>query len=208
MLEGELFALLEGTADAAFAVDEEGTIRSWNASAEILFGYPAAEVLHRSCREVLKGRCGHSPDACAANGCGVPAFDIDVCLPSGRRIWVNVSTLVYQDARRGRRLVVHLARDITERKLSEELARKVVDLSRQLAAVSDGAGRAPAAAVLSEQERRILRAFSKGGNSAAIARELGISLQTLRNHLHRVNQKLGTHNRLEAVMTAIERNLL
>lgn len=208
MLEGELFALLEGTADAAFTVDEEGLIRSWNSSAELLFGYPAEEVLRKSCRDVLKGRCVRSPDICAADGCGIPAFDIDVSLPSGRKIWVNVSTLVYQDARHRRRLVVHLARDVTERKLSEELARKVMEISRQLAAVSDGAGHPAPPAVLSEQERRVLRAFSKGGNSATIARELGISLQTLRNHLHRVNQKLGTHNRLEAVMTAIERNLL
>lgn len=208
MLEGELFALLEGTADAAFTVDEEGHIRSWNSSAEALFGYPAEEVLHKSCRDVLRGRCGYSPDACSANGCGIPAFDLEVSLLSGRRIWINISTLVYHDARRGRRLTVHLARDVTERKLSEELARKVVELSRQLASVSDAAARPAASTILSEQERRILRAFSKGGNSAAIARELGISLQTLRNHLHRVNQKLGTHNRLEAVMTAMEQSLL
>lgn len=34
MLETELPALLEHTADAAFAVTEAGEIRSWNASAE------------------------------------------------------------------------------------------------------------------------------------------------------------------------------
>ena len=105
-------------------------------------------------------------------------------------------------------MVVHFARDITEQKRSEELVRKVVDLSRQLASVSEGSARPAANGQLSEQERRILRAFSKGGNSAEIARELGISLQTLRNHLHRINQKLGTRNRLEAVMTAIERGLI
>jgi PAS domain S-box-containing protein len=208
MLEGELFALLESTSDAAFTVDEQGAIRSWNASAEALFGYSSAEVLRKSCHEVLKGRCGPATQACAVNGCGVPAFDMEVRAPSGRRIWVNVSTLIYRDARHGRRLVVHLARDITGRKRGEELVRKVVDLSRQLTAVTESAGRTTPSAQLSEQERRILRSFSKGGNSAEIARELGITLQTLRNHLHRVNQKLGTRNRLEAVMTAIERSLI
>ena len=39
MLETELFALLEGTADAAFSVDEQGRIRSWNRAAEKLFGW-------------------------------------------------------------------------------------------------------------------------------------------------------------------------
>ena len=61
---------------------------------------------------------------------------------------------------------------------------------------------------LSEQERRILRSFAGGRNSAEIARDLGISLQTLRNHLHRINQKLGTHNRLEAVMQAMQSGLI
>jgi PAS domain S-box-containing protein len=208
MLDGELFALLEGTADAAFTVDEEGAIRSWNASAEKLFGYSSAEVLRKRCHDVMKGRCGPSPAVCLVNGCGMPAFDMEVRGPSGRRIWVNVSTLVYHDARRGRRLIVHLARDITGRKRGEELVRKVVDLTRQLTAVAESAERSAPTAQLSEQERRILRSFSKGGNSAEIARELGISLQTLRNHLHRINQKLGTRNRLEAVMTAIERSLI
>ena len=72
MLEGELFTLLEGTADAAFTVDQDGAIRSWNASAERLFGYTPAEVLNKSCHEVLKGCRGGTPPACAGNGCGLP----------------------------------------------------------------------------------------------------------------------------------------
>jgi DNA-binding CsgD family transcriptional regulator len=47
-----------------------------------------------------------------------------------------------------------------------------------------------------------------GKNSAEIARTLGITLQTLRNHLHHINQKLNTHNRLEAVTHAMQRKLL
>ena len=40
MLETELFAFLERTADAAFVVTEQGEICSWNKSAQRLFGYP------------------------------------------------------------------------------------------------------------------------------------------------------------------------
>jgi DNA-binding CsgD family transcriptional regulator len=50
--------------------------------------------------------------------------------------------------------------------------------------------------------------FSDGKNSGEIARALGISLQTLRNHLHHVNDKLGTHSRLQAVMHAMHRKLI
>jgi len=50
--------------------------------------------------------------------------------------------------------------------------------------------------------------FSTGKNAAEIARRLKITLQTLRNHLHHINQKLHTHNRLEAVTHAMQRRLL
>jgi PAS domain S-box-containing protein len=55
MLESELFAFLENTTDAVFVVTEQGEIRSWNKSAEKLFGYPAAEARGRTCFELLHG---------------------------------------------------------------------------------------------------------------------------------------------------------
>jgi PAS domain-containing protein len=55
MLESELFALLERTSDASFSVSEEGEIMSWNRSAERLFGYSAAEAVHKTCYEILDG---------------------------------------------------------------------------------------------------------------------------------------------------------
>ncbi len=61
---------------------------------------------------------------------------------------------------------------------------------------------------LSERETHILRLFSEGKSAAQIAKSLAISLQTLRNHLHHINQKLRTHNRLEAVMNALQRKLI
>jgi PAS domain-containing protein len=55
MLESELFALLEGTTDAAFSVTEEGEILSWNKAAERLFGHPRAVAVHKTCYEILEG---------------------------------------------------------------------------------------------------------------------------------------------------------
>ena len=56
MLERELFALLEQTADAAYTVTESGEICSWNSAAEQMFGYPAADVLGRNIDEVTEAR--------------------------------------------------------------------------------------------------------------------------------------------------------
>jgi len=127
---------------------------------------------------------------------------------SGSRLWVNVSTIVFEEPRRNRLLIVHLARDISHRKKKEELLAKMLDLSKELAASSGHADGLAPVSPLSEQEQRILRLFAKAKNSTEIARELGITLPTLRNHLHSINEKLRTHNRLEAVMHAMQRGLI
>ncbi len=217
MLENELFQLMEGTADAAFTVTEDGEILSWNKAAERLFGYPAAEVLHRSCFQVLHGRgalgtqvCHEhcSVLACSAGRTDVPNFDMETRTRTGEPLWVNISTLVFRNPRTQRRLVVHTARDITEQKRTADLVHKMLELSRQLTEVSVPPAHAEPAAELSEQERRILQLFAEGKSSSEIGRTLTISLQTLRNHLHHINQKLRTHNRLEAVMHAMQRKLI
>lgn len=217
MLESELFTLFERTSDASFSVSEEGEIMSWNKAAERLFGYSAAEAIHRTCYEILDGmgvlgtRVCHqhcSVAECAGGDTEIPNFDMSVKTRSGDRLWINMSTLVFDNHRTGRRLLVHLAHDVTEQKRSEELVRKVLDFSKQLSSAGEVPVRASPISTLSEQETQILRLFAEGKNSREIVRTLGISSQTLRNHLHHINQKLRTHNRLEAVMNAIQRKLI
>jgi PAS domain S-box-containing protein len=218
MLESELFAFLEGTTDAAFSVSEQGEILSWNGAAQRLFGYSTSEVLGKSCFQVLHGRGVLGTQVCH-EGCSIlestggqaeiPNFDLQVRLRSGKRLWVNLSTVVWQNPRNQHRLVIHLAHDITRQKTTEQATEKMLHMSRQFSKVAEGAvpGVSPVAA-LSEQELQILRLFAAGKNSPEIAKRLQISLQTLRNHLHHINQKLRTHNRLEAVMHAIQRKLV
>lgn len=219
MLEKELFALLDQTADAAYTVTVSGEICSWNGAAERLLGYPAAEVIGRNIDEVLEATDALGTDALAggleaatrqwdgASG-GIANFDLDVRVRSGERLWVNVSTIIFDNRRTGRRLLIRLARDISARKQQEELLRRMQDVARQLVSLtSDSADHAPVEP-LSEQERRILTMFAGGSNSAAIAQKLRISSQTLRNHLHHINRKLRTHNRLEAVTHARMRGLI
>ena len=219
MLQRELLEFLEETADAAFCVNQQGEICSWNAAAKELFGYTGSEVIGKSLYTVLQGRGALGTKVCAcdfyarhaaAEHCKIPNFDVEVAVRSGRRIWVDLSTLIFKDGRTHPRLIVHLSRNITERKHNEDLLHKMLQLSKQIIAISDGnaLGRPAPVSSLSEQEQSVLRLFSDGKNSAEIARELGISLQTLRNHLHHVNDKLGTHNRLQAVMHAMHRKLI
>jgi len=218
MLESELFAFLEGTTDAAFTVSEQGKILSWNGAARRLFGYSSSEVLGKSCFQILHGRgvlgtevCheGCSILECTAGQTEIPNFDLEVSRRSGERLWVNLSTVVWQNPRNQHRLVIHLAHDITRQKKTERATEKMLKMTHQFSKVAeDNTPAVSPVAALSEQEAEILRLFASGKNSPEIAKSLQISLQTLRNHLHHINQKLRTHNRLEAVMHAIQRRLV
>lgn len=217
MFAGDVYKLLEGTADAAFVVTPEGEICFWNSAAEQLFGYSAADVLDKTCYSILRGEDAlgtivcmgeGSVQHCAAHGRSIPAFDLEVATRAGRRIWVSISTIVFEDSRLRRQMVAHLARDITNRKQVEQAFSKMIDLSKEMISVShEQSGLAPIGS-LSEQEKRILKLFANARNSRQVASELGITLPTLRNHLHAVNQKLRTHNRLEAVLHAMKRHLI
>lgn len=217
MLESELFELLEHTTDAAFCLSESGEVVSWNAAAEKLFGYPAVSALGSSCFQLLEGRGSLGTRVCHENctilECAgkresVPDFDLSVKTRTGERLWVNVSTIVFHNGRTGTRLVVHMARDITRRKQAEELAQRLLEVSKQVVAAAEAPAALDPVSPLSDQEAEILKLFAEGVKAAAIVRRLRISQQTLRNHLYHINQKLGTHNRLEAVMHAIQRKLI
>jgi len=104
--------------------------------------------------------------------------------------------------------VVHLTRDVTARKKSENLTEKLVNMAREISALPDDAKGLPPVLPLTEQERRVLELLAKGKSPARVARELGIAPRTLRNHLHHANQKLHTRNRLEAVMQAARRGFI
>ena len=84
----------------------------------------------------------------------------------------------------------------------------MVTISKEIADLDDMIGGAAPVAPLSSQELEILKMFAVGATAPKIAKALGISPQTLRNHLHHINQKLRTHNRLEAVMHALQRRLI
>ena len=216
MLEAELFAFLENTADAVFAVRETGEICFWNHAAEDLFGHPSEEVLGRTCSDVLHGIGALGTDVC--EGCAVlrcakpaspiPNFDLNVTTRSEERIWVNLSSISFLNRRTGRSLLVHLVRDISAQKKREEVFGRMVAISKEVANLEDAVAGAAPIAPLSSQELEILRMFAVGATAPRIAKALGISPQTLRNHLHHINQKLRTHNRLEAVMHALQRHLI
>jgi DNA-binding NarL/FixJ family response regulator len=63
-------------------------------------------------------------------------------------------------------------------------------------------------ASLTAREVEVLRALATRDRNEAIARRLGISLKTLRNHISNVYHKLGIFDRAQAVIVAVREGLV
>jgi DNA-binding NarL/FixJ family response regulator len=63
-------------------------------------------------------------------------------------------------------------------------------------------------AILTKREREILKRLETGASNKAIARELTVSLNTIRTHVQSILKKLGAHSKLEAVSLARKQGVL
>ncbi|HEV7196091.1 MAG TPA: response regulator transcription factor [Pedococcus sp.] len=61
---------------------------------------------------------------------------------------------------------------------------------------------------LTRREQEVLGMLAHGLSNAAIAAELSVSVNTVRNHVANLSAKLGAHSKLEAMSIAIQRGLL
>jgi len=81
-------------------------------------------------------------------------------------------------------------------------------LFRQLAHQNQPAVQPAATAVLSARECEILALVVNGYSNQAIAEELGIAHNTVKNHLRSILTKLGVRNRAQAAALAVSRGLV
>jgi DNA-binding NarL/FixJ family response regulator len=80
------------------------------------------------------------------------------------------------------------------------------DLAARLEKSEKGQSKKEADA-LTEREREVLRALSKGYSNQKLAELLVVSPKTVQNHLYSIYHKIGVGSRSEAILWAIEANL-
>ena len=61
---------------------------------------------------------------------------------------------------------------------------------------------------LTGRERQVLELICRGVNSAAVARELGVAGNTVRNYVSSLYKKLDVHSRAELIVWAKRRNVV
>jgi len=60
---------------------------------------------------------------------------------------------------------------------------------------------------LSDRENDILELIAQGKRNKDIALELGMTLQTVKNHITKIFLKLGVHNRTEAAVKLLTKQV-
>jgi DNA-binding CsgD family transcriptional regulator len=190
--------------------DGDDRIVSWSAAAQELLGFAPAQVMSQRLFEALDARDAFGNRFCG-RGCGfhemvragepVNTFEMQVCCADGGRLHTFVSVAPEGGRRRGGRLTYHLRADLRRqgdrRRIDDRRRRR--PLGRES---DDQTTPGDPSWGLSARESQVLRCLAGGDDTAEIAKQLGISETTVRNHVQHVLRKLGVHGRLEAVALA------
>ncbi|HUR33093.1 MAG TPA: PAS domain S-box protein [Vicinamibacterales bacterium] len=141
-----LAAIVEGSDDAIISKDVNGIIMSWNAAAERLFGYSAAEVIGQSIRTIIPADRQSEEDLVLGRirrGERVDHFETQRCRRNGECFDVSITVSPIRTPDGTIVGASKIARDISERKRTEralaELRAEQADLRRRLSAIIESA---------------------------------------------------------------------
>jgi len=220
MRKREIKAIVESTADPAFAVNGMHNIEFWNSAAESFFGLQSDKAVGRSCSTIIAGydECGKfcSHDCpileATADQRTVRNFDLRLNTDQGKR-WCNISILAVYEENAVSPYTIHIVRPVDLRKRMEVLLRDFVvnetSLPAEQAKQLTSTKRAPTSETrLSERECEVLRHLARGTTTIDIAKQLFISRTTVNNHVQHVLKKLNARTRLEAIRRAENAGLI
>jgi len=214
----DLLDILAGGVPPAFATDADGRIVFWNKGAEELLGQSAASVLGKPCFSVVGGRdlfgnrfCQSSCTVVSATREAEPVHGYEFAVrPANGTETRNLGVTVFQvfGARPETFTIVHVLQPVDHGSRLASFLRQIespkgLDVLTPLGTLPP----VPAAddPPLTEREREILHWVAAGLQNKEIAQKLDISLATVRNHIHRILEKLEVHSKLEAVSLAFRR---
>jgi PAS domain S-box-containing protein len=207
---------------AAIATRAEGRFLEVNEAFVATFGWAADELVGRRASEIglYDGAAGPALDGAGS----LRNHEMRVRLRAGGALDCLVSAETVGIG--GETCVLTVLQNITARKRSEEelvaaieavmqdtswFSRTVIEKLANLRAqgrVGAGGGETPPGAALADltaREREVLGLMVRGMADKEIARAVGLSLNTVRNHVRAVYGRIGVHKRSAAIVWARER---
>lgn len=179
------------TGDPAFAVDKSGTIVHWNDAAEGVLGIKSSEALGQKCWKLLGGRDiygnRHCYESCPVRAMAfdhepVHSFNCNFSITTSDSESFNISCVVMKGDD-GRELLLHICRPE----------------DGTIATTSHTQLPQPSMDALSEREHEILVMLANKVKTSEIAKNLSISVRTVRTHIQHLMYKLNVHKRADAI---------
>ncbi len=201
---------IEGTADAAFAVDPTGRITAWNKAAAELFGPTESEAIGVQCHKILQ--CSTEDGMVRSEDCFIARtargslplanFDLRLDTKTGRQ-WCNLSTIIVSETASRARHTIYIVRPRELRKRLEQALHEFVRTNGRNHVSTISAPPTPGLGVrLTSREVEVLKNLAKGHSTRVISNQLNISAATVNNHIKHILRKLDVHSRLEAIRHA------
>jgi two-component system CheB/CheR fusion protein len=122
-LSARLAAIVESSQDAIIGHSFDGTITSWNAGAEAIFGYPASEAIGQPFAILVpQNQADEVPEVLEKirRGQQIEHFEIDRVRKDGGRVDVSLTISPVRDASGNVIAASTIARDFSERKRAEQ----------------------------------------------------------------------------------------
>jgi len=161
-LSARMTAIVDSSYDAIVTKTLDGTITSWNESAERLFGYPEKEIVGQSIRRLIPSDRQREEDDIIARlqrGEMIKSFETIRLTKDGRLIDVSVTISPLRDGRGKLIGASKVARDISERKERERRLRESEErLSQIINTVNAFVGLLDASGKIIEVNARALEA--------------------------------------------------
>ncbi len=202
--------------EAVFATDAGDRIILWNKKCEELLERPARSVLGRRCYDIVGGRDAHGNLYCHRS-CPVAfqarerteepinRFTLSVEVGDKGRRNIEVSMFAIPSYHPALATLVHVLREGGAETLLEKQLSGEAEVREPLWPMTTGQGES---VVLTKREKEILRYLAQGLSTGAVAKQLSISMVTVRNHTAKILQRLGVHTKLAAVVFSYQHGLL
>jgi PAS domain S-box-containing protein len=217
--------IVANAARAAIATDPANRILHWNDAAIELFGFTADEVIGRNLQTVIQARDVHgnrlSADYAAFHemlriGEAPQSFELAIITATGKMLRVAVSVVVVLGPQHSEYSLVYLLTPMHRRRRADEAIDRLL-AQTNLPGITVPGSPVPTGAEqrgttkrphLTRRQLEVLLLLAEGKRSGEIAKELNISVHTVRTHIQGILRTLGAANRLEAVSRALHERII
>ena len=200
----------------AIAVDSEQRVVATNAAVRELLGYDQAGMSGNDLHKLLEVRdaSGNRLTGQSATfwemtrlGEGIQPFEMSLRCVAGEALRVTASVVVVVTSDDDYDLV-YLLRPIYRRRRADEFIERLLADPRTSGALRRTNGDVDDEPILTPRQLEVLRHLADGDSAEEIAREIEVSLHTVRSHIRNILERLEVHSQIEAVSRAFRERLI